>query len=114
MRAVSIVCLSLALTACGNGRSVDQLVSIQIEPSDPNIVNGYTTQFSAIGIYSSGVQRDFTATASWSSSDTGIATVGNSGNDRGLVNPVALGTVSILANVGSNRRSDQADRRGPQ
>jgi hypothetical protein len=101
MRAVGIVCLSLALAACGNGSSVDQLVSIQIKPSDPNIVNGYTTQLSATGIYSSGMQRDLTATATWSSTDTGIATVGNSGNGRGLVNPVALGTASILATSGS-------------
>ena len=100
MRAVSIVCLFIALAACGNGKSMDQLVSIRIEPSDTNIVNGYTTQLSAIGIYSSGAQRDFTATASWSSTDTGIATVGNSSNDRGLVNPVAPGTVSILATSG--------------
>ena len=98
MRAVStIVCLAIALTACGNGSSADQLVSIHIEPSNSNVVSGYTTQFSAIGIYSSGVQRDFTATAIWSSTNTGIATVGNFGSDRGLVTPVALGAVRILA-----------------
>ena len=73
--------------------TVVALTSIAISPSDPNVVFGSKLQLIATGIYSDGGTRDFTGTAAWSSTNTGVATV----NATGLVTSVHEGTSTIQA-----------------
>ncbi|HSW56787.1 MAG TPA: Ig-like domain-containing protein [Dehalococcoidales bacterium] len=53
---------------------------------------GYTLQFTAIGTYSDGAIVDVTSLASWTSSNTNVATI-----SLGLVTAVAEGTARITA-----------------
>ena len=73
--------------------TVIALTSIAISPSNPSIVFGSKLQLTATGTYSDGSTRDFTATAAWSSSNLGVATV----NATGLVTSVHEGTTTIQA-----------------
>jgi Bacterial Ig-like domain (group 2) len=60
------------------------LVSITVFPN-PELVNvGGTNQLAATGNFSDGTQQDFTNTATWSSSDTTIATVSATGLATGV------------------------------
>lgn len=75
------------------------LVSIAVSPSTANIYLGSTQQFQAFATYSDGTTQEVTAVAVWSSSDTSIATVSNTGGSRGLVSTASTGTVTISATV---------------
>ena len=60
------------------------LVSITVFPN-PELVNvGGTNQLAAIGNFSDGSQQDLTNTATWTSSDTTIATVSTTGLATGV------------------------------
>jgi hypothetical protein len=58
---------------------------------------GAAAQYSADGTYNTGDVEDYTERVTWSSSDTGIATVSNAEGTKGLVTPVGPGTATILA-----------------
>lgn len=72
------------------------LNSIQITPSGASSPLGTTRQFRAEGTYSDNSTQDLTATATWTSSMPGFATIGAGG----LATTVALGTTTITASVG--------------
>ncbi|MEK7353286.1 MAG: Ig-like domain-containing protein, partial [Chloroflexota bacterium] len=59
--------------------SLGTLQSIAVTPANPSIVRGQTKQFTATGNYSSGVTQNITGTATWTSSNTGVATVNSAG-----------------------------------
>ena len=67
------------------------VTSIQVHPADQSIVKGDNKLFRATGIFSDGTKQDITATASWISSDSTIATVGSTGNLPGLVTGTGVG-----------------------
>jgi hypothetical protein len=92
------VLLAAMLGSCsGGGDSSPALVSISVAPVNPNITLGTTQQFSATGTYSDNSTKDLTTSATWTSSDTAIATV----DSAGLVTPVAAGSTTITAVSGS-------------
>jgi uncharacterized protein YjdB len=102
-RAFSIV-LSLSLLgalsivagcAGSSSSSAPTLQSIAVTPATPTIVIAGTQQFKAMGAYSDG-SSDLTATAVWSSSDSGVATVSASG----MATAVAAGGATIFAKSG--------------
>ena len=62
-------------------------------PTEDSIAVGKTTQFNALGSFSDDSTTDVTATVTWTSSDTTIATV----SSGGLATGVAAGTVTITA-----------------
>lgn len=77
------------------------LASIALSPSAVRIVLGVgqqTQQFTATGTYTDGSVRDLTDTATWTSSNTSVATV-----VQGLATPTAraIGAPSITAGLGS-------------
>lgn len=78
------------------------LTGIQVEPDEKNLPNGYKLQFSATGFYTDGSNQDITQTATWSSSNTFIATISNADGNRGLAaaDDLSTGTVTITASVG--------------
>jgi uncharacterized protein YjdB len=73
------------------------LNSLAITPANPSIANGLTEQFTATGTYSDGISVDITASATWSSAETDVATV----NDSGLASTLATGTSVVTATFGA-------------
>jgi hypothetical protein len=69
------------------------LSSISLSPLNVSIAQGSSQQFSALGTYSDGSTQDLTTTATWSSSDTSIFTVGA----NGLAVGVGPGSATIVA-----------------
>src|SRR5271157_4372042 len=73
------------------------LVSIAVTPVNPSIAAGTQQQFTATGIYSDGSKQNLTASATWTSSATSVATI----NSAGLASGIAAGNTSIQAAAGS-------------
>ena len=84
----------IALEAAGT--STATLVSIAVTPSNQAILIGGTQQFTATGTYSDGSTLNLTGQATWSSSDSNIASIGK----NGLVLGVSSGSVVISAKLG--------------
>jgi len=74
----------------GTGGAV--LQSISVTPSTPSIAVGHTQQFTATGFYNDGSQKDVTASATWRSSPSKVATV-----SAGLATGVGAGKAIITA-----------------
>ncbi|MEI6092841.1 MAG: DUF1554 domain-containing protein, partial [bacterium] len=51
------------------------LVSIAVTPTNPNVPNGLTQQFTATGTYSDGTTQNITTSVTWSSSNVSVATI---------------------------------------
>jgi uncharacterized protein YjdB len=95
--AASIQAVSGSISGSGS-LSVTSAVlnSIIVTPGNQAIAAGGTQQYAATGMYSDGSTQNLTALATWSSSDSSVATIGGSG----LANGVAKGTVTIQASFG--------------
>lgn len=88
-----------ATAATPTGTPQPSVTSIEISgPSQLTV--GQISQLVATARYSDNSSKDVTSTATWVSSDLGIATVRN-----GQVNPVFRGSVSIAASLGDVRGS---------
>jgi uncharacterized protein YjdB len=79
------------------------LNSLAITPANPSIANGLTKQFMATGTYSDGTSPDVTASVTWSSANTQVATV----NESGLASSVAIGSTLITASLGSEETTTE-------
>lgn len=77
------------------------LVALDISPVNPAIPLGSRQHLTASGRYSDNSVRDLTADVAWFSSDTAVATVSNTAGQNGLVTPVAVGSSTISARLGS-------------
>ena len=75
--------------------------AVAITPAVPTILLGTTLQFHATGTYSDGTMQDITATASWTSDQPSLASVGNSPGSQGLATGIAAGTANITATIAS-------------
>ena len=73
------------------------VVSIAVSAASPSVVAGSTDQFTATGTYSDSSSGDITSSVSWSSGNTGFATVGAA---TGLATGVAAGSTTIYAALG--------------
>jgi len=103
---VFVVVAGLMLTGCGsNGTSQNPsnptpsvtLSSITITPSITSLNVGATQQLTATGKYSDGSSKNVTASVTWTSSSTSLATV----SSGGLVTAVKNGNVNINATLNS-------------
>ena len=104
---IGLVYLGLLL-GCGGGSSNSGgnpqppvLKSITVSPSTPSvtidaIASDANQQFTATGSYNDGSSKDLTSSASWSSSDTGVATI----TAAGLVTGIKGGSATITATSG--------------
>src|SRR6202050_5015209 len=84
--------------------SAVSLQVIVVSPQNPSIAdNGATQAFTATGYYSDGSTQNLTATATWTSSNTGVASVNAAGGATSgtLGSGVNAGFTSIQAAVGS-------------
>jgi subtilisin family serine protease len=101
-----VLLLSVLVAACGGGGGGGAaavpatLTSITVTPANPALKLNRTLQLTATGHYSRGAPRDLTATVTWASSSTGVATITPSG---GLVTPVGAAgqTTTITATSGT-------------
>lgn len=73
------------------------LTGIAVTPTAPTIAKGTSQQFAAVASFSDATTQDVTAAATWSSSDTGIATISNSTGSNGLAQALATGSTTISA-----------------
>ncbi len=110
MKKRSAMLILLLLAACGGGGSNSPSVSsngnnnssggnnaslqtIAITPANPSQQLGQLLQLTATGAYSDGTTRDLTGTATWSSTNTSVATV----TAAAIVGTVSIGTSTITA-----------------
>lgn len=94
---------STTVSATFDGAKADTLLtvtgpvlqSIAITPANPTLLSISGTNFKAVGTYSDGTTPDITGLVSWSSSQTGIATIAAGG----IATTVAQGTSLIRADL---------------
>jgi trimeric autotransporter adhesin len=78
------------------------LASITIMPANGSIAQGTTIQLTATGTFNDGSTRNLTRQATWTSSDTTVATVASSGIATGLARGSSgSGTAMITATLGA-------------
>jgi hypothetical protein len=77
------------------------LSSITVTPANASIAAGSTVQFTATGYYSDNSTQDLTTLATWSSSNTAVATISNTAGSQGLASGVAAGAATITATSGT-------------
>jgi hypothetical protein len=73
------------------------VVSIAVSPANPSVALGFTQQFKATGTYSDGSTGDVTATATWTTALSTVATI----NASGLAASLKVGTSGVTATSGS-------------
>jgi YVTN family beta-propeller protein len=77
------------------------LVSIAITPSTPSIADRTTQQFTATGTYTDDSTQNLTASVTWVSFDTTIASISNATGSSGLATAAGIGVTSISAALGA-------------
>jgi hypothetical protein len=79
-----------------------QGIYVSIRPAYPTILMGTKQQFTAVATsYYDGSTQDLTASATWTSSNTGVATISNEPGSEGTAEPVSSGTTTIAAAAGA-------------
>jgi hypothetical protein len=94
---------TVMLTGTGTA-AAPTLVSIAVTPASATIGVNATQQFTATGTFSDNSTKDVTTQSTWTSSNTGTATVGAA---TGLATGVAGGTVTITATDGAIKGTAQ-------
>jgi 6-phosphogluconolactonase (cycloisomerase 2 family) len=77
------------------------LLSIAVTPANPSIPAGLTVPFTATGTYSDGSTQNLTTSATWTSTNLGVATISNAGPTSGTATGVTAGSSSITATLGN-------------
>jgi len=77
--------------------SAPALVSISVTPSAATVAQGLSQQFTATGTYTDNSTQNITSSAAWSSSNTAVATI----NNTGLATSLQQGSTAISAAVGT-------------
>ena len=101
------VCL---LSGCGGSSSSsapapapNSLTAITIDPVNPSSAVGFTQQLHATGTYSDGTTKDLTASVTWSSTDSSVATVSNKSDSKGLATAGEAGLSTVTARLGGKQ-----------
>lgn len=96
LRALLLVSLILPFTGCGSSTEVD---SITVSPSTVSLAIGGTTQLTATGSVGHGshpaTSTNITASVTWTTSSTSVATV----SSAGLLTAVGAGSATITATM---------------
>ena len=71
--------------------------TIQVMPTNPTAVLGINQAFVATAVYDDSSTGAVTAGATWTSSDTTVASVGNTGAATGVATPLKVGSTTITA-----------------
>jgi hypothetical protein len=75
------------------------LTSIATSPTNTSIALGRDVQYTAIGTFSDSSHQDVTATVTWASSLTSVASISNAAGSKGLAFSHAEGTTTITASA---------------
>jgi YD repeat-containing protein len=74
-------------------------VNLVVNPTTALMFVGTPQQFSATATFADGTTPNVSTIATWTSSNSLVATVSNAPGSQGLVTPVSAGTVTICANL---------------
>lgn len=99
---------STVITATMEGLSASTTVTvttaslsrIDVTPAQPRVPVGSYLQLEATGVYSDLTTQFFRYVVSWTSSNTSVAAVGNSQQDKGFLTAIGAGTTTITATFG--------------
>jgi len=83
--------LGLSVAACGSSPTAPTVSAVAVSGTAPAV--GSSSQFVATALNSNGTSQDVSGSATWSSSDSNIATV----SSTGLVTALNSGSVTITA-----------------
>ena len=83
------------------------LLSIAVSPTNPSIAVSGIQQFIAKGTYSDNSTQNLTASVTWASSATNVATISNAANTAGEATGISAGTATITADLGAVSGSSQ-------
>jgi trimeric autotransporter adhesin len=108
LRKIWILSFAVLLAACsgvkkqssgggGGGGGSASLTGLSVTPPQATVLVSKTQSLQATGSYSDGTTKDLTASVTWTSSDTGKATV----STAGLVTGQATGVTTVTAKSGS-------------
>lgn len=81
--------------------TVSPVASIALSPPNAAIADGTSQQFEAAGTLADNSTQTLTTWATWTSSNTGVATVGNASGTKGLASAVGVGSTTISATFSS-------------
>ncbi len=100
---ISLLCVVL-LTACSSGSPF--LRSVGISPSSASIDaasvgRGNTQQYTAMGFYSDGIQKDVTSSTSWASSNSGVVAIDSTALATAAMPPDTT-AVTITGSIGGS------------
>lgn len=90
---ISAVLSTLGVSIDSEPEAVLQRISVA--PTAAPVEVGMTQQFTAVGHYGEGMDRDITSAVTWKSSDTTVATI----NAAGLATGLSAGTTTITATL---------------
>jgi hypothetical protein len=77
-----------------------RLISVTVSPGTPSVPKGLNQDFVATGHYTDGTTQIVTADATWTSSNTNVATISNASGTEGRARALQLGgTTTITASV---------------
>ncbi len=79
------------------------LVSLSLSPVNASLSLGFSSQYTATGIYSDSSMQDLTSDPmlTWESSNMAVATISNASGNEGLAASVATGNTVISATIGA-------------
>ncbi len=99
--------LALGMAACGgtNSSSSLTLTRVEVTPSAVSRAAGTQQQYVAMAIFSDDTRQNVSADVTWSSSDTGVATISNTAGENGLARTLAPGTTTVTASFQSQTGS---------
>ncbi|MCX6116720.1 MAG: fibronectin type III domain-containing protein, partial [Proteobacteria bacterium] len=77
------------------------LSSLTVAPPNTALPNGYSMPLKATGTYSDGMVLDITDSATWTTSNSSIASVSNTASSIGNITGTGAGTATITATISS-------------
>jgi hypothetical protein len=99
--AVSITASMGGVSGSASVTIAPKLMSIAITPASKTIAASTKQQFVATGTYSDNSTQAITGSVSWTSSNTGVATISDTTPTKGLALGVAAGSTNITASSGT-------------
>lgn len=97
--------ISAELNGIGNATDLTvtpaEIVSVELEPANPEIQKTKTLQIKAYGHYTNGEKHDVTSDAVWTSSDMSVLTVSDTPGSKGVITGIDTGQSTVMASYGA-------------
>ncbi len=77
------------------------LIVIDLTPTNASVAYGLANRFVATGVYTDNSVHDISASVTWSSSVTGVATISNTSGSNGMATTAGTGSTMITATLGA-------------